>query len=214
MESIIGYIYCFFNPSMPDILKIGMTERTPKERLNEANKSDTWKPPTPYEIIIAKKVNNPHKKEKTLHQLLEQYTERINSKREFFRISIEEIKKFFDLIDGEEWNPNDSELDSENNNDSDLDTENTTYCRDMKKCFSNNQPIRHKIGINKIWEGKYDKENNKIVSNGISYKSLSGFAMAHHLKENPSRKTANGWYECECFKNNEWISTNNLENIN
>ena len=87
------------------------------------------------------------------------------------------------------------------------------YC-DMKKCFSNNQPIRHKIGINKIWEGKYDKENNKIIFNGISYKSLSGFAMAHHLKENPSRKTANGWYECECFKNNEWISTNNLENIN
>ena len=58
-----GYIYCFSNPSMPGILKVGMTERIPEARLSEANASDTWRPPTPYKIEFAKKVSNPSQKE-------------------------------------------------------------------------------------------------------------------------------------------------------
>ena len=57
-----GYIYCFSNKSMPGILKVGMTERTPDVRLNESNNSDTWRPPTPYKIEFAKKVSNPKQK--------------------------------------------------------------------------------------------------------------------------------------------------------
>jgi hypothetical protein len=49
---------------MPDILKIGMTERTPEARLSEANTSDTWRPPTPYKIEFAKKISNASQKEK------------------------------------------------------------------------------------------------------------------------------------------------------
>ena len=98
-----GFLYCFSNQSMPGILKIGMTERTPEIRLNEANSSDTWRPPTPYKIEFAKKVYNPKQKETTLHTLLSQYTERINPKREFFRVSKEEVNTFFDLIDGDLW---------------------------------------------------------------------------------------------------------------
>jgi hypothetical protein len=98
-----GYLYCFSNESMPGILKVGMTKRTPEIRLNESNSSDTWKPPTHYKIELAKKVLNPKQKEITLHTLLSRYTERINDKREFFRISIEEVKTFFDLIDGDLW---------------------------------------------------------------------------------------------------------------
>ena len=98
-----GYIYCFSNPSMVVILKVGITERTPELRLKEANSSNTWKPPTPYKIEFAKKVTNPKQKEFTLHILLAKYTERIDLHREFFRISKEDIIVFFDLIDGEIW---------------------------------------------------------------------------------------------------------------
>ena len=98
-----GYIYCFSNPSMPGILKVGMTKRTPEARLSEANAPDTWRPPTPYKLEFAKKVFNPLQKEKTLHILLEKYTECINRHREFFRVSLEEVHKFFDLMDGEMW---------------------------------------------------------------------------------------------------------------
>ena len=64
---------CFFffsNSSMPGILKVGMTERTPNIRLNEANSSDTWRPPNPYHIEFAKKVLNPKEKETNIHKLL------------------------------------------------------------------------------------------------------------------------------------------------
>lgn len=98
-----GYVYCFSNPSMPGIVKIGMTERTPDARLSEANSSDTWRPPTPYKIEFSKKVSNPSQKEKILHDLLAKYTDRINPRKEFFRVSLEEVKKFFDLMDGDTW---------------------------------------------------------------------------------------------------------------
>jgi len=39
-----------------------------------------------------------------LHMLLEKYSERVNANREFFRISIEDVRLFFDLIDGDYWN--------------------------------------------------------------------------------------------------------------
>lgn len=98
-----GYIYCLSNVSMPGILKIGMTIRKPEIRLLEANMADTWRPPTPYKIEFAKKVYNFKEKEKTLHKLLEKYADRINPRREFFRVSIEDVRLFFDLMDGEQW---------------------------------------------------------------------------------------------------------------
>ena len=150
-----GYIYCFSNPSMPDILKVGMTERTPQARLSEANASDTWRPPTPYKIEFAKKVSNPSQKEKTLHILLEQYTERIHPRREFFRVSHEEVRKFFDLMDGEMWAET-YEEEEEEEEEEDTSSESAPRvkaagvkgCRDMAKCFTNGQRIRHTIGIN------------------------------------------------------------------
>jgi len=100
-----GYIYCMSNPSMPGIMKIGMTMRTPEERLKEANKHDTFKPPTLYQIDFAKEVLNPKTKEGILHDLLERYTERINPQREFFRVSSTEVYRFFQLVDGAWWKP-------------------------------------------------------------------------------------------------------------
>jgi hypothetical protein len=102
-----GWVYCISNENvrsakLPNILlKIGMTERTPHERLAEANRSDTWRPPLNYKIEFAKKVKNALQKEKTIHKLLEQYNERVNSSREFFDISVEKARLYFDLMDGE-----------------------------------------------------------------------------------------------------------------
>jgi T5orf172 domain len=216
-----GYVYCFSNESMPGILKIGMTERTPDIRLNEANSSDTWRPPTPYKIEFAKKVNNPKEKELTLHTLLSQYTERINSKREFFRVSQEEVKTFFLLMDGDLWVKHITDEDDEEEEEADefclaTKTKSLTIkgSRDTTKCFTNGQRIRHTIGINKTWIGVYNSSNNTIICNDQIYQGrspLNQFAQSHYKTERPDRTfKVNAWSECECEVNGEWISTYNL----
>jgi len=187
---------------MPGILKIGMTDRTPDIRINEANSSDTWRPPTPYKIEFAKKVLNPKQKETTLHTLLSQYTEQINPNREFFRVSQEEVHKFFDLIDGDLWVETPKEVET---------NVSKRGCRDMTSCFTDEQRIRHTIGINKTWIGVYDSSKNRIMCDTKFYKSLSGFAETHYSIDRTDRvKSANGWKECECEVNGKWISTFNL----
>ena len=213
-----GYLYCFSNESMSGILNVGMTERTPVIRLNEANSSDTWRPPTPYKIEFAKKVLNPKQKETTLHSLLSQYTERINPKREFFRVSSEEVKTFFDLIDGDLWVKEDPEEEEEEEEEYNLSTISNSSpvvkCRDMRKCFTNGQRIRHTIGINKTWIGIYDSSKNGIIYNGKMYQGrspLNQFAKSHYETERNDRgSNVNAWSECECEVNEQWISTYNL----
>ncbi len=202
---------------MPCILKVGMTERTPEIRLGEANASDTWRPPTPYQIEFAKKVSNASGKEKTLHALLEQYTCRIHPRREFFRVSPEEVRKFFDLMDGEMWTETYvEEEEEEEEEEEDTSSESAPQvkptcvkgCRDMTKCFTDRQRIRHTIGINKTWIGTYDSSKNGIIYDGKFYKSLSGFAETHYSIDRTDRcKEANGWKECECEVDGKWIST-------
>jgi hypothetical protein len=99
-----GYIYCFSNPSMPGMVKVGMTDRTPPDRAKELYTTGVA---SPFKIEFAKKVSSPSAKEKTLHLLLEQYTTRINCRREFFSITPEKARMFFDLMDGEMWVDND-----------------------------------------------------------------------------------------------------------
>lgn len=96
-----GYIYCFSSRSMPGIYKIGMTTRTPDERLKDANAANTWKPPTPYNIEMFVKVSEPFVKEQALHKLLQYQGKRIHPRREFFSISIREVRMFFLLLDGD-----------------------------------------------------------------------------------------------------------------
>ena len=104
MEIETGYIYCFSNLDiMPGIYKVGVTMRSPLDRLKEANSSDTWKIPY-YKIEFAKKVTNPKEKERTLHRLMEKFMKRVHPRREFFRGEIDDIKEAFKLMDGDLWN--------------------------------------------------------------------------------------------------------------
>ena len=83
--------------------------------------------------------------------------------------------------------------------------------RTMKKCFTDGQRIRHMIR-DKIWIGAYDSSKNAIVHNGTVYRTLSMFATAHvHSEYNPNRATPrDGWKNCQCEVNGEWVSTYDL----
>lgn len=91
-----GYIYCFSNPSMPDIMNVGMTYKTPEDILNEANAS-AHSPPTPFKIEFTKYVTDAQTKIQVLQTLLEQYTLRLRG--DYFRVSLGEMGAFFDLMD-------------------------------------------------------------------------------------------------------------------
>lgn len=99
----LGYIYCFYNTSIPDIFIIGSTIQDVEIRLNELNISANNLLLTPYVIEIAKKVSNALVKWQTLQTLLERLTNRTDLDGEFYRISREEVHSFFDLMDGEIW---------------------------------------------------------------------------------------------------------------
>jgi len=96
----VGWIYCMINPCMPGLVKVGMTKSPKRLPSIRANELFTTGVPLPFEVVLKKLVINPVAKETSLHNLLSKYSERINSGREFFKVSIDVVKDFFDLIDG------------------------------------------------------------------------------------------------------------------
>ena len=89
-----GYIYVMSNPIMAqDTFKVGFTEKTPPERLKEANGS-TWALPN-FKLEFAKKVNDAKDKEQKIHRALSSFGKRIHPKREFFVVPLksEELMK-------------------------------------------------------------------------------------------------------------------------
>ena len=87
------------NASMPGIYKVGMTLREPTARLAEANRSDTWRPPTDYDLEYAVRVCDALATEKKLHRWLEDMKSRVHPRREFFDATLQTIRILFDHLD-------------------------------------------------------------------------------------------------------------------
>jgi hypothetical protein len=212
-----GYVYCMSNPSMPGILKVGGTwslERTPDMRAKELYTTGV---PTPFKIEFAKLVSEPKNKETTLHLLLEQYTERVNGRREFFRVSPEIIKTFFDLMDGDMWVDtrkveDEEEEEEDEGGEGEGKVTKVTKDRDMRKYFTDGQRISHTIGVDKTWIGTYDYANNRIICDTIFYKSPSGFVNTHH-KENGTytSRGVNGWVYAKYELDGQWNSMSKIQ---
>lgn len=195
-----GYLYCFSNKSMVGILKIGMSERQPDETIEEFNSApDTWKLPTPYEIEFAKKVCNPKQKENTIHAHL--LNKKIN--HNFFNVCVDDVKLLFDLMDGELWIAASTNKKSCSKH----------ISRNLSKYFTEAQRIRSKIRNDNVWIGTYNSSQNVIICNKEIYKSLSGFAMAHHNSSGRKKASLNGWDYCECEVNGKWISTSKIHHL-
>jgi len=98
-----GYIYCISNDaSMPNIVNIGLTWMTPEQKIEDINGLPRlWRPPTPYKCEFAKRVLDAENKKNAIYKVLS--ASRITPKQRFFRVSIEEVRTLFDLMDGEYW---------------------------------------------------------------------------------------------------------------
>jgi len=94
-----GWVYACVNPSQPDLVKIGLTEKIPEERIKKLSASTSV--PRPFNILCAKRVSNCVQAEKELHKI---FADRREAK-EFFRVSQYEVLERFSEIEGQPWVP-------------------------------------------------------------------------------------------------------------
>jgi hypothetical protein len=83
-----SWIYILTNKTMPNLVKIGFTNKTPDKRAKQISRSTGV--PLEFNVAYAFKCFNAHAFEGELHKYLKGY--RINNDREFFQISINEAK--------------------------------------------------------------------------------------------------------------------------
>lgn len=81
-----GHVYVLDNPSLPGMVKIGMTRRKPTVRVSEL--SSATGVPTPFRLRFYAKTKDCVWAEKRVHHILR--NKRVNNNREFFHVSPED----------------------------------------------------------------------------------------------------------------------------
>jgi len=185
-DSKEGYVYCMTNEHMPSFVKVGYTDRTPEERLAEANQ-DTWSIPV-WKCEISIRVRSPRETEKVLHRILGYEDGRVSNRREFFTASVEVVRNLFDLLRTQQ----DSEV-------LQVTPSPSLATRDYKKIFRDGQVLKHVYKADEA-TAIYMKEKDCFVWRGTEYASLSRLNAAHKQSVNPDLKSAgNAWDEWTCM---------------
>jgi hypothetical protein len=102
-------IYVLTNEAMPDLCKIGLTNESVDIRLTQL--SSHAGVPLPFDCYFAAEVEDAARLEKTLHQLFGD--QRINPRREFFRVDPEKIVLAISIGKFKEITPGEAEVDSQ-----------------------------------------------------------------------------------------------------
>jgi len=93
-----GHLYAILSASTPGLIKVGQTTLDPHERARQLTASTSS--PTPFFCAYSRPTNDANASESHAHELLDAY--RINSGREFFRISLEQAILTIDHVCGGE----------------------------------------------------------------------------------------------------------------
>jgi hypothetical protein len=101
MENQQGIVYILTNPSIPNMIKIGMT--TVEDVKSRMAQLYTTGVPLPFECVYAAKVANHEKVEKALHIAFG--PDRVNPKREFFEIEATQAIAIIKLMELEDVTP-------------------------------------------------------------------------------------------------------------
>lgn len=93
-----GYVYCMSHPLFVGTYKIGKTVGDPAERASELCSTEHY---LEFKVEFAKLVDDMNKVESSLHTILS--SARVRPDREFFTIPLDDIRKIFKLIVGEDY---------------------------------------------------------------------------------------------------------------
>lgn len=102
-------IYVLVNEAMPGLVKIGLTTDNVESRISQLSTHSGI--PLPFECYFAAEAKDCAKLEKTLHQLFSE--NRINPKREFFKIDPEKVVLAISIGEFKEITPGEVEIDKE-----------------------------------------------------------------------------------------------------
>lgn len=91
--STYGFVYVLENLSMPDLVKIGYTLRSPHQRALELSAPSGV--PTEFYVSYYAELENPAAAEAFIHNQLK--AERVNASREFFLVGVEEVMRIVRL---------------------------------------------------------------------------------------------------------------------
>ena len=235
-----GYVYCMTNEHMPGFVKVGYTDRTPEERLAEAN-GDTWSIPC-WKCETSVRVKSPRDAEKTIHLLLSHDDGRVSPRREFFTCSVEYVKMVFAILRTQNPEPTPravimaevnaviaNELKrsvsfceelagpaspTQGPSSSPSPLGGSTGIRESKRIFRDGQVLKH------VYKGDeamaiYRKDSDVFVWKGTEYASLSRLNSAHKQSVNPEIKSAgNAWDEWTCMDTTgNYIPVKNLPEL-
>jgi len=89
-----SWVYILTNPTMPNLVKIGFTHKTPDKRAEQISRGTGV--PLKFSVEYAFKCFNGEALEQEIHKYLKPY--RVNNQKEFFQITIEEAKKTIELL--------------------------------------------------------------------------------------------------------------------
>ena len=226
-----GYVYCMTNEHMPGFVKVGYTDRTPEERLAEAN-ADTWSIPC-WKCETSVRVKSPRDAEKAIHLLLSNEGGRISPRREFFSCSVDYVKMVFAILRTQNPEPTPQAVIMAEVNAA-IATElkrtvsfveasaspspsplgGSTGIRESKKIFRDGQLLKH------LYKGDeaiavYKKEADVFVWRATEYASLNRLNSAHKQAVNPELKSAgNAWDEWMCMDmNGNYVPVKNLPEL-
>ena len=97
MKTKQGSVYILSNPSMPNIVKIGVTQDSVANRCKTISKPTGV--PTPFEVEYECTVDNCYKIEKALQAAFAPY--RVSENREFFKVSPAQVTAILQLVQQE-----------------------------------------------------------------------------------------------------------------
>ena len=96
-----GIVYLLINEAMSGLVKIGKTTRNdPQLRVDELYNSSV---PVPFECVLAMRVDDPSSVERALHTAFG--PQRVNPRREFFKIDSEQAVAILRIIGSEDVTP-------------------------------------------------------------------------------------------------------------
>jgi len=90
------YIYILENDTMPGLVKIGFTKNKPSERVKQINAATGV--PLDFDVKYQYPCFNAHDLEKEIHIYLESQGFRVNKKKEFFNITVEQAISVIERI--------------------------------------------------------------------------------------------------------------------